>query len=636
MGHNISSLGILSVLVIFTPGSAWAMSAAKTPNSPDAPAATAIPLTSDGHHYRAILFGGSCEEGNAVNGFHSGFIQDATQLNASGWDVRPSFAGDSAHCAGTAADPCPPGVSVADWSSDSIAQAAGKDPSTVGRASKADLLASLDQAVTDLASGDELLVVIDTHGFGEQVTGQSYWAHGICVSSDQPHGTVANIDPSTGKMNAANKEGRMYMTDPDLVQRLQKLRTAGVKMAFLDDSCYGGGSIPALSAYGCTMTSATSHQENFETGSIGSTEAQSSENGIAFNLPDLLMADSDSLTAESLHSGEVTMEEFWLRILARSKIAGVPEFSGFLADAQQAENLEDWFINLDGDVTYRRGNTPFTSSPGPNVYTAEPLTAYAQTYLDPLADPAAQATDAHLVSSNWASPGMIGSFDNITSKTVPALQTQLSQFQGQWNTWVSQFNALTAQEKPLLDDLASLNMTVTWSFTGALAGTEDLLNTVLPTVQGQAAFAFPTSTNGNPWIVLENNFDTPVDPEFAGDGGIAVDSVAYFMNAYKLSHDSYISGLSDSYSGVLTTMILQAEKDAWNAATPAAQNQMKNDFQRLQSLRDQERTFLNELPVDTLAYLAQARMYSYLNYRKQAALIDPNLSQCGDFVLKRY
>jgi hypothetical protein len=110
------------------------------PAPADAPAATSIPLTADGHHYRAILFGGSCEEGEATNDFHPNFIQIATQLNSSGWDVRPSFAGDSAHCAGTAADPCPTGVNVAEWSSDSIAQAAGKDPSTVGRASKASLL----------------------------------------------------------------------------------------------------------------------------------------------------------------------------------------------------------------------------------------------------------------------------------------------------------------------------------------------------------------------------------------------------------------------------------------------------------------------------------------------------------------
>jgi hypothetical protein len=293
-------------------------------------------------------------------------------------------------------------------------------------------------------------------------------------------------------------------------------------------------------------------------------------------------------------------------------------------------------VNLDGDVTYRRGNTPFTSSPGPNVYTAAPLTGYAQTYLNPLTDPTVQATDANLVASNWLSPGFVGTFDSVSSKTVPALQAQLGQFQGQWNSWISQFNALAAQEKPLLDDLASLNMTVTWSFTGALAGTEDLLNTVLPTVQGQAAFAFPTSTTGNPWIVLESNFDTPSDPDFMGDTSVAVDSVAYFMNAYKLSHDSYISGLADSYSGVLIAMIQQAEKDAWNAAAPATQKRMENDFQQLTALRNQERTFLNELPVDILSYLAQARMYAYLNYRKQAALIDPNLSQCGDFVLKRY
>jgi hypothetical protein len=637
MGQIIFILGVLSTLMVCTPA-AWAMSPAKTPTPPAAPAAS-IPLTSDGHHYRAILFGGSCEEGSTTNDFHDGFIQIATQLNGSGWDVRPSFAGDSAHCAGTAADPCPSGVNVAEWSAASIAQAAGKDPSTVGRASRASLLASLDQAATDLKSGDELLLVIDTHGYGEQVQGQTYWDHGICISSDQPGGKVANFDPATGQMNSPNKEGLMYLSDPDLQRKLKNLASLGVKMGFLDDSCYGGGSLPQLSTYGCTMASTTSQLVNFETGDTSSNAdgSQESENGIAFNLPDLLQTDSGTLQSQSLNTGKITMEELWLRLLARSKIAGLPEFSGYTKESEETESLGNWFQALNGDVSYRRGNTPFTATPGSQVESPIPVIDYAQTYFASAPDASTQTTQANLISSYWVSPGFQDIDDESKVETYAALQTQIAQMPQQWSNWVSQFNSLTAQETGILNDLSSLNMSIQWTFTGALAGTEDLLNDVLPTISEQGVFMYKVSqSDGNPWIEVEDNFDTPDSADFVGDTQDAVDTLFYFMNAYKLQHDSYISGLDDSYSDALSAMIVQAEQQAWIAASPATQSRMKNDFHQLQQLRLQETALFTALTADTKTYLTQARMYAYLGYRKQAALLDPKLSQCADFVLKRY
>jgi hypothetical protein len=613
---------------------ATAMGRAPTP-TPSTPPPT---LNSDGHHYRAIVFGGSCEEGSSINDFHDSFIQISAGLTSTGWDVRPLFAGDSSHCAGTAANPCPEGVDVTQWSVAPIAAAAKKDPSTVGRASKASLLASLDQASTDLAKGDELLLVINTHGYGEQVKGQAYWDHGICISSDQPGGTVANLDPATGKVNSPNKEGLMYMSDPDLQARLKKLSSAGIKMGFLDDSCYGGGSVPEFSQYGCTMSSTTSQQLNSETGDTSTNEdgSEESQNGIAFNLPDLLQVDSDTLASQALNSHEVTMEELWLRVLARSKIAGLPEYSGYLKESAQAEALGNWMYALEGDVSFRRGDTPFTPNPGKNIETATPLVSYAQTYLATLPAALLQTQAAQLVASYWISPGLPGTDDAVDSKTPSALQTAISQLPTDWSSWVSQFNALTAQEAAILHDLESTNIFITWTFNGELAGTSSLLNEVMPTISQQGVFTYQTSQKGNLWIEVGDSFVTPDDSNFAAETQIASNTIEYFMNAYKLQHDNYLSGLDDSFADSLSQMMIESETQAWKAASLAEQTQMKVDFQKLKDLRTQETALLSETVVDTRAYLAQARMYSFLDYRQQAALVDPKISQCAEFVLKRY
>jgi hypothetical protein len=479
---KLRSIGRVLILLaaglsIAIPASALAMTEGRIPQPTASPSSLPSPSSSSGtssvgldaHHYRAVVFGGSCEEGSTTNDFHDSFVTISAALNGAGWDVRPLFAGDSAHCSVASTDPscqgsspaancCPAGLDLTEWSVTAIAQAAGKDPSTVGRASKGALIQSLQQAATELSPGDELLLVIDTHGYGEQAKGQTYWDHGICVSSDRPHGTVANFDPASNQMNAANKEGLMYMSDPDLQASLKKLQSAGVKMGFLDDSCYGGGSIPQLAAYGCTMASTTAQLVNFENDDTSS--GGESSNGISYNLPDLLQTDANTLTSQSFNPKKITpkkitMEELWFRVLARSKIAGIPEFSGFMSDAATAESLGNWMNSIIGDVAYRRGNTPFTPNPGKDVLTPAPLVDYAQTYLTAVTDPTVQASDAGLVLSCWQSPGFPGSYDGVNSKALSALQAQIAQLPADWTSWVSQFNALTTQETAILSDLAT-------------------------------------------------------------------------------------------------------------------------------------------------------------------------------------
>ena len=95
-----------------------------------------------------------------------------------------------------------------------------------------------------------------------------------------------------------------------------------------------------------------------------------------------------------------------------------------------------------------------------------------------------------------------------------------------------------------------------------------------------------------------DNFSTPDDSDFASQTLVALGSVTYKMNAYKLQHDSYISGLPDSYHGVLANMMVKAETTAWNNLSQDAKNTVKKDFKILSGLRNQERTLLRELPMN--------------------------------------
>ena len=102
-----------------------------------------------------------------------------------------------------------------------------------GKNSKKELLDQLDRLLLGKSpaakKGDELLIAFSTHG-------TSGVRHDVCLSD----GTLLPVD------------------DPDLLERLFKAKTRGVRLAFIDDSCYSGASIPILGKYGCTVTTQNS------------------------------------------------------------------------------------------------------------------------------------------------------------------------------------------------------------------------------------------------------------------------------------------------------------------------------------------------------------------------------------------
>lgn len=114
-----------------------------------------------------------------------------------------------------------------------LARKTKTDVNKVDFGSVLSLTQQLDDAIANLKPGDQFLLSFFTHG---APAGGKY-QHSICTSE----GFL--IDISSAKITS----------------RLEKLKAKGVKLGFIDSSCYSGGSIPILSKYGCVLSLTTEH-----------------------------------------------------------------------------------------------------------------------------------------------------------------------------------------------------------------------------------------------------------------------------------------------------------------------------------------------------------------------------------------
>lgn len=163
--------------------------------------------TSVGAVSRAIVLGGNCEGAWNRTGEHNLFADTMSKLsknlNKRGWQVESLF----------------------DDAPEAYAKRNQLPSSEVKTSTRQDLLDSLDKAISDkLGANDQLLLSINTHGFPGS----------FCMS-----------------------DGNMAADDPRLLMRLQKLKDAGVRLAFTDSSCHGGRSVAQYSRFGCVVAGQT-------------------------------------------------------------------------------------------------------------------------------------------------------------------------------------------------------------------------------------------------------------------------------------------------------------------------------------------------------------------------------------------
>ena len=99
---------------------------------------------------------------------------------------------------------------------------------------KAALISELDRIAGSVSKNDQFLMNIVTHGApGKELADKD---HFICMGNGQ----------------------KISVNDPDFQAGIKRIHDKGVKIAVLDDSCYGGGSIDAFKDYGCVLSTQSS------------------------------------------------------------------------------------------------------------------------------------------------------------------------------------------------------------------------------------------------------------------------------------------------------------------------------------------------------------------------------------------
>jgi hypothetical protein len=583
----------------------------------------------------AVLFGGSGDVtgfqyySGQENTFGDNFVSISKSLMSAGWSVHPLFEGDLARCKLTAN--CPANMKES-WDVTRIAQTVGQDPTSIARASKVALLAELDRDAQNLSAGDQLLLIILTHGEGIPQKGQAYWHHVVSVVEDQP-GQQAIEVPGAGYVTG------MAVDDPDLLKRLQKLKNSGIKMAFIDTSCFSGGSIPVFSQYGCTLSDVNSKEESTVIG------------GQAFlggTLNDILATNASTLQSFSLgHPGKITLEELWMRNLALASSQG--QISANLQEAAAAENLEELFFRLFHDLSYVPAQSAFNTCQNCSKDTPKLLMDYGSQFLPGDLNASQISTYSELLK-NYLVPASLPSLThNFNTNYQPPIisaftdeatfRNQISSLTERWQNYSDQNQQTLVAQQTAMSDLLALKG-AQLSFNGPLAGYQTLFNSAAQLIDGNRIRMIPMA-DGTMWLTWDHpqlGFQSPTDPQFESYLQTSVsDGIASQMNDLQLQANASVASaeLNSAVQPALEKMIFQAEMDAWNSFSEADRTRFARDLATLKSAALSQEKIINQLTISYGADQSLARMYGYLSLRDRNAS-DAHLQSCSSFVLKNY
>ncbi len=162
--------------------------------------------------------------------------------------------------------------------------------------SKAELYRALDDAA-GLPAGSQVLLWLMAHGS----PGRGSSPHSILVSASA--GMLSNIDD-------------LKIDDPEFTGRLSVLKHRRIRLAVIDDTCFGGASVPILREYGCILASQTANRISRN-----------------YSGPEMALARTywDNLTESELAildgSRGTTMEDLYLNNLIDRNVFGSPVIS---------------------------------------------------------------------------------------------------------------------------------------------------------------------------------------------------------------------------------------------------------------------------------------------------------------------
>jgi hypothetical protein len=566
------------------------------------------PLVSiDRHKHEAIIFGGVDSEDTTTSIFRDPFLSMATALKQNNWDVQVLFGGrrSCSNCSST-------------FSIDPIATALGLDSSQIPKASLEQLEAKLDDAITKLNQGDELLLEINTHGIiGTNLAGEASVSLAVYDESD-PTGAIEN------QFENGHQHGAMLIDDPALTQRLQSLKDKGVKIAISDDSCFGGPAALRLEKFGCVLTQTS---DKYGLGSP-----------ISDSYVSALSAPSSDLGPALVGSnGQATMEDIFLDTLSRTTVginspyyttpyAGVlePQFSGTIDQYTSIQNLSSgWLLNLKSSyLSIKNGKMGLSGSASDLSGLENYSNQYLAPFVDSSKDSAYQAIAQHYMKKNnmYIAQGEI-LYPSQLAKTLANLGQSFQNIADQYNQLVQQEQALEANIQQ-----SGLDMKI--QLPSDYSDGQAAFDSALQTLNGNQLYTF------SGWLtypIFADRFMAFFDPS---DSRFKTNIIFAVMRISQQMAAAYPDATSSDFKNKLNTAIANAETQVWNAAS-ADQKDALRSIQKIIELKKQQQGLLNQGGgTKIVSYGILARMYSYLSLRDRAGQSNADVNACANFNLR--
>ena len=594
----------------------------------------------------AIIFGGADYDQKMVMGngnlsvpaeniFQGSFISFIQAFKKNGWDVEPIF-GNAPTCSGCGST----------WDVNPIAKAAGKSPSDVPRASKVALITKLDEALQNLSDGDQLFIEINTHGGNTKRLPDGYdpkasWNEKMKALTD----TVSLLvyDPEHPL-----RQGDMNIDDHDLTVRFQKLKNKGVKLAFGNDSCFGGSAVERLKQYGCVITSTSKGKEG-----AGSPVSDS--------LVDLLSRDPKTLAPVLMSPDRrVDLENVYLDVISKATqgvsstdpVSGVPRPPlGHLLAPESSADMDqyDSIVDLGGKWLDQFKTDYLELKDGELLSTFVPidlnvLANFYQKYGTAFLNPNDPTQDAHYeeVAKYYINRGNVSELgsDKIIAPSLllQKIESASSDQQIRMQLAADQYNALSREESSFLSYIKQSGFHVEVNLPETIADARSAFNQALQKIDGQ-------NINGNRcnlvsgWIMRpvaygdqngshKQSFFEPSHVMFKTSVVYEVMDIVQFMSA------KYPRAKSPEFQTQLVSAIIDAETRAWASASP----EVRAAIQNAQTIEDKKSELLNYgeyFNEQVVSYITLARIYSYLaHHDHQVKRQDADLDLCQDFTLR--
>ena len=164
------------------------------------------------------------------------------------------------------------------------------------------------------------------------------------------HGAPGVTDEGKGHYICLGDNNLLSVNDPELQSALRSINQKGAKVAVLDDSCFGGGSVEAFKDFACVLSTQSSQMVSYALNDISDYDVSFGVTSILRDLIDSSLSDGEE---DSL---EVNLEDVFLQTLDkypdRSGNWGLRVFPQISTDPEGNMTSDDlaYFIGESGEL----------------------------------------------------------------------------------------------------------------------------------------------------------------------------------------------------------------------------------------------------------------------------------------------